>query len=81
MAKLFLFLILKYISLGVSFETSSDALIDQIPNALSVFAEGVERYLNNPANANSSMSPRLSCMDDVSSNTEARWTEGENFYK
>merc|ERR1719483_1061116 len=66
--------------LGVSFETSSDALVDQIPNALSVFAEGVERYLNNPANANSSMSPRLSCMDDVSSNTEARWTEGENFY-
>jgi len=67
--------------LGVSFETSSSALIAQIPNALSVFAEGVEGFLSSARNVNTSLSPRLSCMDDVSSNMEARWDQGETFYK
>ena len=31
--------------LGVSFETSSAALIEQIPSALSVFAEAVENFI------------------------------------
>ena len=66
---------------GVSFETSSDALIEQIPNALSVFAEGAERFLEDPRHENSSFSPRLSCMEDVGATIEARWDEGESFYK
>ena len=36
--------------LGVSFETSSDALIDQIPSALSVFAAAMEDYFKVQAN-------------------------------
>ena len=72
---------IRFISLGVSFETSSSALIAQIPNALSVFAEGVEGFLSSARNVNTSLSPRLSCMDDVSSNMEARWDQGETFYK
>ena len=35
---------------GVSFETSSDALIDQIPSALVVFAEAVEGFIRVPSN-------------------------------
>ena len=35
---------------GISFETSSAALIDQIPPALSVFADAVEKFLQVPAN-------------------------------
>ena len=35
---------------GVSFETSSSALIDQIPVALGVFADAVENFLEIPAN-------------------------------
>ena len=34
---------------GVSFETSSSALIDQIPSALGVFAEAVEKFIKIPA--------------------------------
>ena len=36
--------------LGVSFETSSDSLIDQIPSALRVFAEAVEGFIRVPSN-------------------------------
>ena len=36
--------------LGVSFETSSDSLIDQIPSALGVFAEAVEGFIRVPSN-------------------------------
>ena len=35
---------------GVSFETSSDSLIDQIPSALGVFAEAVEGFIRVPSN-------------------------------
>ena len=35
---------------GVSFETSSAALIDQIPSALAVFAEAVDDFLKVPTN-------------------------------
>ena len=35
---------------GVSFETSSSALIDQIPSALGVFADAVENFIEIPAN-------------------------------
>ena len=35
---------------GVSFETSSDSLIDQIPSALGVFAEAVDGFIRVPSN-------------------------------
>ena len=38
------------IIIGVSFETSSDSLIDQIPSALGVFAEAVEGFIRVPSN-------------------------------
>ena len=38
------------IFIGVSFETSSDSLIDQIPSALGVFAEAVEGFIRVPSN-------------------------------
>ena len=34
-----------YLILGVSFPTSFQSLINQIPLALEVYAEGVERYI------------------------------------
>jgi len=64
--------------LGVSFETSYDALIGQIPLGLNVFAHSVEQYLKV---ANRSLAPRLSCMEDVTTIMEARWKEGENLQK
>jgi len=64
--------------LGVSFETSYDALINQIPVGLNVFAHSVEQYLKVD---NSSLAPRLSCMEDVSTIMEARWRDGENLHK
>ena len=46
------FLLQSYVNpiLGVSFETSSDSLIDQIPSALGVFAEAVEGFIRVPSN-------------------------------
>ncbi|XP_023326378.1 glutamate receptor ionotropic, NMDA 2B isoform X2 [Eurytemora carolleeae] len=64
--------------LGVSFPTSFQALIDQIPVALSVYAEGVERLLSTPLNG--TLMPHLSCTEGTKS-TEASWDLGETFYK
>ena len=81
---------------GVSFETSSSALIDQIPVALGVFADAVENFLEIPANQvkrfsfpaplyktsqNLPLSPTLSCMDGGSAYVETRWSLGDEFYK
>jgi hypothetical protein len=38
--------------LGVSFDTSLQDLISQIPVAMQVFANGVEAYINDPENEN-----------------------------
>ena len=46
---------------GVSFQTSLESLIDQIPRAVSVFAEGVDDFLADTSNVNISLIPHLSC--------------------
>ena len=48
---------------GVSFETSLQDLIEQIPVAMQVFARGVEAFITDPANENHPMKliPKLSC--------------------
>jgi len=66
--------------LGVSFETSSAALIEQIPSALSVFAEAVENFIKIRKNQEFQLSPRLSCMDGASSSLETKWSLGDKFY-
>ena len=47
----------------MSFETSLQDLIDQIPVAMQVFARGVEAFITDPANEDHPMKliPKLSC--------------------
>ena len=65
--------------LGVSFDTSLQDLIGQIPEAMKVFAHGVEAFVTDPANGEpDALVPRLSCQAD--DDEESRWSLGEKFH-
>ncbi|CAD7089910.1 unnamed protein product [Hermetia illucens] len=64
--------------LGVHFDTSSPALMNEISNAIKIFAYGVENYLNDPANQGRKLNTQhLSCEDEG----QGRWDNGEIFFK
>lgn len=63
--------------IGVHFDTSSESLVKEITTAIRVFAYGVEDFVNDPANANETLTTQLSCEGDG----ESRWITGEKFYK
>ena len=56
---------------GVSFDTSLQDLISQIPVAMQVFANGVEAYINDPENENNTRfyhlhrSKKLDCFSSI----------------
>ena len=65
--------------LGVSFDTSLQDLITQIPVAMKVFSHGVEAFTKDPANEE--LRPRLSCDgNETDSDSESRWQLGEKFH-
>lgn len=64
--------------LGVHFDTSSSALINEIGNGIKVYAFGVEAFLNDPQNTNRDLSThQLSCEDQG----RGRWDNGEQFFR
>ncbi|XP_058827198.1 glutamate receptor ionotropic, NMDA 2B [Topomyia yanbarensis] len=64
--------------LGVHFDTSSGALLNEISNAIRVYAYGVEYYLNDPKNVGRGLDThQLSCEDEG----HGRWDNGEVFFK
>lgn len=60
--------------LGVHFDTSSQALMNEISNAIKIYAYGVELYLNDPANRGRKLNTQnISCEDEG----RGRWETGE----
>ncbi|XP_019890234.2 glutamate receptor ionotropic, NMDA 2C [Musca domestica] len=64
--------------LGVHFDTSSAALMNEISNAIKIYGYGVEAYVSDPANQGKKLNTQaLSCEDDG----RGRWDNGELFFK
>uniref|UniRef100_A0A182IWF8 Uncharacterized protein n=1 Tax=Anopheles atroparvus TaxID=41427 RepID=A0A182IWF8_ANOAO len=64
--------------LGVHFDTSSGALVNEIATAIRVYAYGVEYYLNDAKNTGRRLDThQLSCEDQG----RGRWDSGEVFFK
>ncbi|BFG00561.1 glutamate receptor ionotropic NMDA 2B [Drosophila madeirensis] len=64
--------------LGVHFDTSSGALMNEISNAIKIYSYGVEAYLTDPANRDRRLTTQsLSCEDEG----RGRWDNGEIFFK
>ncbi|XP_017062954.1 glutamate receptor ionotropic, NMDA 2B isoform X2 [Drosophila eugracilis] len=64
--------------LGVHFDTSSAALMNEISNAIKIYSYGVEAYLTDPANRDRRLTTQsLSCEDEG----RGRWDNGEIFFK
>ncbi|XP_049311120.1 glutamate receptor ionotropic, NMDA 2B isoform X2 [Bactrocera dorsalis] len=64
--------------LGVHFDTSSAALMNEISNAIKIYAFGVEAYLTDPANRGRRLTTQsLSCEDEG----RGRWDNGEIFFR
>nr|XP_040240394.1 glutamate receptor ionotropic, NMDA 2B isoform X1 [Anopheles coluzzii] len=64
--------------LGVHFDTSSGALVNEIATAIRVYAYGVEYYLNDVKNTGRRLDThQLSCEDQG----RGRWDSGEVFFK
>lgn len=60
--------------LGVHFDTSSAALMNEISNAIKIYSYGVEAYLTDPANRDRRLTTQsLSCEDEG----RGRWDNGE----
>lgn len=60
--------------LGVHFDTSSQALMNEISNAIKIYAYGVELYLNDPSNRGRKLNTQnISCEDEG----RGRWETGE----
>lgn len=60
--------------LGVHFDTSNPALMNEISNAIKIYAYGVEYYLTDPANQGRKLNTQqLSCEDEG----KGRWDNGE----
>ncbi|KAI8128311.1 NMDA 2B, Glutamate receptor ionotropic [Lucilia cuprina] len=64
--------------LGVHFDTSSAALMNEISNAIKIYGYGVEAYVSDPANHGKKLNTQsLSCEDEG----RGRWDNGELFFK
>ncbi|KAM7349893.1 glutamate ionotropic receptor NMDA type subunit 2 isoform 2-T4 [Cochliomyia hominivorax] len=64
--------------LGVHFDTSSAALMNEISNAIKIYGYGVEAYVSDPSNHGKKLNTQsLSCEDEG----RGRWDNGELFFK
>ncbi|KAI1291857.1 Glutamate receptor ionotropic, NMDA 2B [Halotydeus destructor] len=63
--------------LGIHFNTTHLRLLDEIERAVTIFGHGLDSFVSDPKNLNTSLSPGLSC----NGSSEPRWHKGEVFFK
>ena len=63
--------------LVVYFNSSLQNLLDEIERAVSVFGYGMEAFINDPKNADVSLSPNLNC----NASGDNTWTKGGQFFE
>ncbi|KAJ8676354.1 hypothetical protein QAD02_012141, partial [Eretmocerus hayati] len=64
--------------IGVHFDTSSNALSNEIATAIKVYAHGVEGFINAQPNRRINLNTQLTCNDDTG---DSSWKTGEQFFK
>ncbi|XP_023240697.1 glutamate receptor ionotropic, NMDA 2B-like [Centruroides sculpturatus] len=62
--------------LGIHFNSTKDRLFEEIENAITVFAHGLELFVNDPRNLNYFLNLNLDC-----NGSDVRWTQGDYFFK
>ncbi|KAK8783708.1 hypothetical protein V5799_009926 [Amblyomma americanum] len=64
--------------LGIHYNTSLAKLFDEIERAVLVLGHGLELFVNEPANANATLTPGLRCYEP---GRPAHWSQGDNFFR